>query len=215
MSTVVVFGATGFAGGHITDELVRRGHKVVAVARDTSKLPQRDVVEARSGSVDDPAFVTEVAQGADVIVSAISTKAGGGGVEFTDAVTSLLAAAEASGARLGIVGGAASLLTAPGGPRVLDAGFPDEIRPIAEEQARGQAVLENSNTDVDWFYVSPSALFGRDFAGERTGTFRVGDDVLLTGPDGTSTISGADYAIAFVDEIERPAHHQKRFTVGY
>jgi len=215
MSTVVVFGATGFAGGHITDELVRRGHKVIAVARDTSSLAQRDGVEARSGSVDDTAFVTEVAAGSDVVVSALSTKAGGGGVEFSDALTTLLAGAEAAGARLGVVGGAATLLTAPGGPRVLDAGFPDEIRPIAEEQARGQAALENSGTDVDWFYVSPSALFGRDFAGERTGTFRIGDDILLTNADGTSTISGADYAIAFVDEIERPAHHQKRFTVGY
>lgn len=215
MSTVVVFGATGYAGGHITDELVRRGHKVVAVARDTSKLPQREGVEARSGSVGDPAFVTEVAKGADVLVSAVSTKAGGGGVEFPDAVKTLIAGAESASARLGIVGGAASLLTAPDGPRVLDAGFPDEIRPIAEEQARGQAAIENSGTDIDWFYVSPPALFGSDFAGERTGEFRVGDDVLLTGPDGTSTISGADYAIAFVDEIERPAHHQKRFTVGY
>ncbi|HTN54887.1 MAG TPA: NAD-dependent epimerase, partial [Microbacterium sp.] len=29
------------------------------------------------------------------------------------------------------------------------------------------------------------------------------------------TISGADFAIAVVDEIERPRHRRGRFTVGY
>ena len=33
--------------------------------------------------------------------------------------------------------------------------------------------------------------------------------------NGNSEISGADYATAFVDEIEKPAHHRTRFTVGY
>jgi hypothetical protein len=34
-------------------------------------------------------------------------------------------------------------------------------------------------------------------------------------PLGGANISGADFAIAFVDEIEKPAHHQTRFTLGY
>jgi len=33
--------------------------------------------------------------------------------------------------------------------------------------------------------------------------------------DGTSFISGADYALAFVDEIEQARHHRERFTVAY
>jgi len=28
-------------------------------------------------------------------------------------------------------------------------------------------------------------------------------------------LSDADFAIAFADEIEKPAHHQARFTLGY
>ena len=32
---------------------------------------------------------------------------------------------------------------------------------------------------------------------------------------GTSDISGADFAQAFVDEIEKPAHHRTRFSVAY
>ncbi|MFD5544878.1 NAD-dependent epimerase, partial [Streptomyces sp. NPDC127079] len=51
--------------------------------------------------------------------------------------------------------------------------------------------------------------------GARTGVFRLGGDVLLTGSEGKSAFSGAEYAIAFVDEIDNPTHHQARFTVGY
>jgi len=33
--------------------------------------------------------------------------------------------------------------------------------------------------------------------------------------EGRSYISGEDFAIAFVDEIESGRHHNRRFTVGY
>jgi len=50
--------------------------------------------------------------------------------------------------------------------------------------------------------------------GERTGTFRLAQDELLVSEKG-STISYEDYAVALVDEIEKPAHVRQRFTVGY
>lgn len=50
--------------------------------------------------------------------------------------------------------------------------------------------------------------------GERTGAYRVGG-VLLVGADGESRISAADYAIAFLDELENPEHVRQRFTVAY
>ena len=43
---------------------------------------------------------------------------------------------------------------------------------------------------------------------------RVGKGQLLTSEKG-STISYEDYAIALVDELEKPAHPRQRFTVGY
>jgi 2-keto-4-pentenoate hydratase len=52
-------------------------------------------------------------------------------------------------------------------------------------------------------------------AGERTGKFRLGTDQLLTASDGKSWISFEDFAVALADEIERPAHIRRRFTVGY
>jgi uncharacterized protein len=60
--------------------------------------------------------------------------------------------------------------------------------------------------------LSPSAEIA---PGERTGKFRLGTDRLLVSESGNSHISVEDYAVAMVDELERPAHARKRFTVGY
>ena len=51
--------------------------------------------------------------------------------------------------------------------------------------------------------------------GERTGKFRLGKDHLLEDKEGQSAISREDFAIAIVDEIEKPKHVRKRFTAAY
>jgi putative NADH-flavin reductase len=131
-------------------------------------------------------------------------------------VPSLLEAAAEGGTRIGVVGGAGSLHVAEGGPRLIDTpAFPEAFKAEAGSHARALDALRAADTDVDWFYLSPAAEFGAWVAGERTGTFRLGGDVLLSDADGKSFISGADYAIAFVDEIDKPAHHQARFSVAY
>jgi putative NADH-flavin reductase len=66
--------------------------------------------------------------------------------------------------------------------------------------------------DLEWTMLCPSAYF---WPGDRTGTFRLGGDDLLTGYDGKSRISYDDFSIAMLDEIETPAHVRQRFTVGY
>ena len=50
---------------------------------------------------------------------------------------------------------------------------------------------------------------------ERTGRYRVGKDHLLVSAEGRSWITFADYAIALLDEVEKPKHSRQRFTVGY
>ena len=79
---------------------------------------------------------------------------------------------------------------------------------------KGGAFLDllRQEKDLNWTFLSPSALF---VPGERTGKFRLGTDQLLTAADGKSSISFEDFAVALADEIERPAHIRKRFTVGY
>jgi hypothetical protein len=211
MSRIVVFGVTGYAGGHITAELLDRGHAVVGVARDTTQVAARERVEVRPGSFYDAAFRAQAIHGADAVVVALPAHPADG-PDLETAIPELLEAL--AGARLGVVGGAASLLATEGGPLVLDS-LPEEYKPEAEAHARVLDALKRANTTVDWFYLSPAASFGSWNAGEKTGRFRLGTDVLITDADGNSEISGADYAVAFVDEIEKPTHHRARFTVGY
>jgi putative NADH-flavin reductase len=65
---------------------------------------------------------------------------------------------------------------------------------------------------LEWSFLSPSA----DLApGRRTGKFRLGTDQMLSDANGQSRISTQDYAVAMIDEVERPAHVRQRFTVGY
>ena len=67
-----------------------------------------------------------------------------------------------------------------------------------------------SVTDIDWVGISPSAQFE---PGEARGVVLGADDLLVAG-DGTSHTTTGTMAVAILDEIEQPAHHRKRFTVG-
>ena len=89
--------------------------------------------------------------------------------------------------------------------------FPAQYKAEAE---KGAAFLDRlqREKELNWTFLSPSALFE---PGSRTGKFRLGDDQLLVDSAGKSWISFEDFAVAMADEIERPAHARKRFTVGY
>ncbi|MEF1228278.1 NAD(P)H-binding protein, partial [Vibrio fortis] len=50
---IAVLGATGWIGSHIAQEAVSRGHEVVVIARDTSKVEQQGI-EARTFDLQDP-----------------------------------------------------------------------------------------------------------------------------------------------------------------
>lgn len=214
MPKTVIFGITGYAGGSIASELLDRGHHVTGVARNPADVAPREHLEVVAGSVYHPALLAKVAQEAEAIVLAIRVLQDDG-AELATMIPALLKAAAGSGARIGVVGGAASLFVAEGGPRVIDAGFPAEYRAEAEAHSRVLEALQSADTTVDWFYVSPPLGFGAHNPGTKTGTFRLGTDVLVTDADGNADISGADFAIAFADELEKPAHHQSRFTLGY
>jgi len=215
MAHLVVFGATGYAGGRIMDEALRRGDEVVAVARHVDALAERPGLTVRAGSVHDESLLSEVAAGADVLVVAVPARPQDDQPGLVDMIGPLGAIAGKAGVRLAFVGGAGSLALHEGGPLLIDTpGFPAEHRPEAAAHAAVLAALRELPATVDWFYVSPPAQFGVWAAGERTGRYRVGDDVLIQDGNGGSTIGGDDYALAFVDEIVSPQHFRTRFTVG-
>jgi len=201
---IAIAGASGQAGSRITAELARRGHIVTAIARSPEKIASLPNVIARKGDVDDQAGLAELWAGHFVAISAVHFLASD--------PAKLIGAAKASGvARYLVVGGAGSLEVAPGVRLVTTPGFPPQYKAEAE---KGGAFLDllRQEKELNWTFLSPSALF---VEGERTGTFRLGTDQLLTAADGKSWISFEDFAVALADEIERPAHIRQRFTVGY
>ncbi len=110
-----------------------------------------------------------------------------------------------------VMGGAGSLEIAPGKKLIDTSQFPEAAKPEATKGGVFLDLLRQAN-DLDWTFLSPSALIE---IGERTGKFRLGGDQLLTDANGKSRITFEDYAIAMVDEVEKPSHIRKRFTVGY
>lgn len=213
MSRISIFGGTGYTGGNIAREAVKRGHEVVSYSRNAPTAPDAGV-QYRTGSLADPAVVAQAAAGADVLVLAVAAL-DVDGAPLAQRLPGLLDAVASAGARLGIVGGAGSSLVAEGGPRLLDT---PEFHPDWKPEASAHAdVLEamRASEGVDWFYVSPAALYGSFAPGEDTGSYRTGGDVVVTKDDGSSEISGVDFARAFVDEIEQRNHVNRRFTVGH
>ncbi|MBT2264017.1 NAD(P)-dependent oxidoreductase [Rhodococcus erythropolis] len=212
MSKIAVFGGNGFAGSAIANEAASRGHEVTVVARSAQSGTGTNVVQ---GSVHDNTIVEQITADNDVVVVAIPAREIDG-KRLLDAVTPLADAAARNGARIAVVGGAGSLLVAEGGPRVVDTpDFPDAYKGEALAHADVLDALRATDSNVDWFYVSPAAAFGAHAGVAPKGSFQVGGDILLTDAEGNSAIAGEDYAHAFVDEIETPAHRRQRFTVAH
>lgn len=217
MHELVVFGATGYAGGKILGEAVSRGHRVTAVARTASSVEPGANVRAVTGSLYDEAFVHKVSEGADVLVVAIPASPAPEGMALPDATAILVSAAQRNGVRIAVVGGASSLLLADGGEQVLSTqlDYPAPILREIELQMEFLTRLRETPADVDWFYLSPPVGFGAHVPGRPLGRYRLGGDVMLADEQGDSAISGEDFATAFLDEIETPAHRRRRFTVAY
>ncbi|MCK1512003.1 NAD(P)-dependent oxidoreductase [Bradyrhizobium sp. 190] len=201
---IAVIGASGNAGSRITTEIARRGHSVTAIARHPEKIASEANVTATKGDLMDQAALTRLLAGHDAAISSVHFLA-------SDPLKLIGAARDSKVARYLVVGGAGSLEAAPGVRLVTTPGFPLVYKAEAE---KGAAFLDllRAEKELSWTFLSPSALF---VAGERTGKFRLGTDQLLTADDGKSSISFEDFAVALADEIERPAHIRKRFTVGY
>lgn len=213
MARIAVLGGTGYAGSHIVAEAVDRGHTVLSVARTVPADRIEGATYVEGTILDVPGLVAEL-EGVDVVVSAIAPR--GDMLGLLRPNLKALLSVLPDDVRVGVVGGAGGSLVAPGGPRLVDT--PDFTEEYKAEALEAYGILEDLQTEAtarDWFYVHPAGAFGAWNPGERTGSYRDGGDVLVVDEAGESFISGADFGVAVLDEIETPKHHRERFTVGY
>jgi putative NADH-flavin reductase len=211
---VALLGATGFVGSALLKEALGRGHLVTAIVRHPEKLEKREGLTAKAGDVYDTDSLATLIQGNDAVISAFNPgwKNPNLFVDQVRGTESIIAAIKNAGIKQVLwVGGAGGLEVKPG-VRVIDnPDMPIWIRPgsLATINALDQLQEE---PELEWSYLSPSAELK---PGQRTGKFRLGNDQLLVDATGKSEISVQDYAVAMIDELERPAHVGRRFTVGY
>ena len=193
---IAIYGATGMIGSAVVAEAVLRGHEVTGLSRRGGQPNAGEsTASLRSvrGDASDPSSVRTVAAENDVVVVAAgpSREPGGDPRAFLDLV---------------VVGGAGSLLAAPG-TRLIDLPeFPEAYKVEALAQSEALDLLRAAGPELDWTYLSPAPEIA---PGAKTGIYKLGGD----SPAG-DRITVPDFSVALVDEIEHPAHHRERFTVA-
>lgn len=198
---ITVIGATGMIGSRVVVEAARRGHEITAVSR--SGAATGGAAGTAAMELSDTPAVSAAIEASDVTVISVPPDRSGGSHEPTLKAHRDLIAAQPHG-RFLVVGGAGSLEI--DGVRLKDTpGFPPAYY---NEAATFSTILDlyRASKNLDWTMLSPAPVI---VPGERTGTYRVGSD----SPIG-DTISAEDFAIAIVDELEKPAHRGTRFTVA-
>lgn len=210
---IALIGATGYVGSAILQEALARGHAVTALVKHPEKVAAQDGVRAVGTDVLAADALAAQLGGHDAVISAFSGHAQGDVLGYyLQGMSSIVAATKRAGVpRLVVVGGAGGLEVAPGVQLLDTPAFPAEWKATAEGARQALARLREE-TELDWTVLAPSAHLE---PGARTGRFRLGADSLLADADGESHVSLADYAVAMIDELEKPAHSRTRFTVGY
>lgn len=214
MSTITVIGGTGYAGTAIVANAARRGHDVISFSRS---LPEQQVpgVRYETGSVLTDHDRVRAVKGSDVVISALSPRGELDG-QLLGVDQALAETARSFGVRFGVVGGFSSLRPAHDAPRFADGdNIPEEFAAEARQMNAIREMLLTTPSDLDWVYFAPAGQFGAFAPGEALGHYRTSDDVALFDEDGNSAISGADFALAIVDEIETPQRHRGVLSVAY
>lgn len=210
---IALIGATGYVGSALLKEALARGHQVTALVSRPEKLATQPGLTALKADALDSASLSAQLRGHEAVISAFSGHAQSAVFNYyVRGIRSIIGAVKSAGVpRLLVVGGAASLEVAPGVQLLDTPEFPAQWKETAAGAREALTMLRTEDT-LEWTFLSPSAYLE---PGERTGKFRLGTDQLLVDAEGNSRISLEDYAVAMIDELERPAHSRKRFTVGY
>jgi putative NADH-flavin reductase len=210
---LAIIGASGQIGAFIRDEALARGHYVTAIVRHPEKIrtqhPHLTIVKADILKENVDGLVKDH----DAVISAYNPGWSNPDIhdEQIKGYKAIITGVKKSGIkRLLVVGGAGSLEVAPG-VQVLDtASFPEQVKKGVLATREVLYMLQEEK-ELEWTFLSPPASIA---PGERAGHYRVGKDKLLKNEKGESRISTQDYAIAMVDELEKPQHIRERFTVA-
>lgn len=211
---IALIGATGFVGTPLLTELLARDHRVTVLARDPAKLAARPGLTVVKADARDAQQVAAAVAGHDAVISAFNPGWGEANLyELSlQGYDTIVAGVKQAGVKRFLqVGGAGTLLVAPGVQLVDTDGFPPEYLAAARAMREVAKRIEREN-GLNWSLILPPIAL---VPGERSGKYRLGTDTLLPGSgEAPASISVADLAVALVDELETARHVQRRFTVA-
>lgn len=202
---IAIVGAAGRTGGHVLEQALERGHRVVAIARDPGKLASGSIgaaIEAAADRVrvvkapaDDVVSLTEAFAGVDVVVSALGSNATSGDRVLTTGITATLAAMKADSIRRLVVVSASGHLTDGDAWPVRFLVKPilgAMLRTSYADMREMERIVQAS--DTDWTIMRPPKLSDKDARGSyqsrRNLNVRRG-----------FTITRADLATAILDQV--------------
>ena len=216
MKRIAIIGASGFVGSAILHEALTRDLQINAIVRNPLNVKVTSLnLTVTEADVMNENKLTQLLSGKEAVISAYNPGWKNPNIydDTLKGYESIIKAAKKAGVkRLLIVGGAGSLYVEPNKTLIESGEIPASILPGVKGLAEVYYKFLKSEKDIDWTFFSPAASL---VPGERTGKYRLGKDDMIFDDKGESTISVQDYAKAMLDELENPAHHQERFTIGY
>ncbi len=216
MKKVAVIGATGFVGKQVVNELANRGYAVNAIARDSSKVEEKDNVAAISADVNNVEELAKVLKGNDAVINTFNAGWTNPNLydDFLNGSRNIEKAVEQSGVKRFITVGGAGSLFIDGNQLVDGPDFPADIKPGATA-ARDYLNEIKQNKTLDWTFFSPAIEMHQGTAGVRKGTYRTALENPVFNEEGRSILSVEDVAVALVDELEQNNFVRQRFTAAY
>lgn len=211
---ITVIGATGMAGSAVVAEALKRGHTVTAIARSTARLAALPADAKLTTRAQDAFTLTKAdLTASDAVIDAFAVAPDQAYLHVDLAAYLVHTLRETTFPRLGFILGAGSLHT--GTDHHLF------VRDLEQDPHAASFISVPQNqlaeltflrdvTNVNWFGVSPAA----DFHAGPAVPALLGTDDLLVNADGKSTTSAGTMAVALLNELEEPKHHQTRFTVA-
>jgi len=214
---IALFGATGHIGAQVVRLLVKNGHNVTVLVRDSSALPSSGV-ERLNVIVGDARKTEDVAKaikGQELVINAMGPGGPGVSNQFLDIITdgtrNIIRGMKRNGVKRLIALGAAGTLSLTKNTLLRDdPGFPPYAKAISGAHLDAWKQMENSG--LDWTIVIPAPTFRN---AEMTGKYRVSVGFPLSGDPQETWISYEDIA-HFVNEIaSKNLYIHERVTLAY
>ncbi|MFG1820509.1 NAD(P)-dependent oxidoreductase [Kribbella sp. NPDC049174] len=210
---ITVFGATGGIGGHVVQQALEAGHKVVAVVRASSSYQVEDpsLEVFRVSGLTEAGPLLEAVDGTEAVISGVGPRGRKDGPVASGSTRSILAALSETGVRRFV-----AVSAAPLGPAAPDESFLNRrlllpmINAFAADVYADLRVMEADivSSDTDWTIVRPPKLTNKALTGKyRTA---VGGTVARG-----YTISRADVAHLMLAAIDDPAMVDQPVGIAY